>query len=254
MTDFDAALRGFAVLDDEALARPWSWRDKPMDVRFALYRTLEDAQEVHAQVSATVQSESRRILALAQRAFGDLRALLIGLPTDLLDRAPGAAEWPLRETLRHILLIERRYAVQTRYAVERKDDEPIRIPDDRQPTATPADVAGEIDAILARIGEARAETNRWLGNVSAPAMIRPTIWVGHDIDVRFRLHRFAAHIVEHTIQCEKTLAALGWRPTEGRRIARHVAAAIGELEGLGALSDARRLEASLAERFASVKA
>jgi hypothetical protein len=60
--------------------------------------------------------------------------------------------------------------------------------------------------------------------------------------------------VEHTIQCEKTLAALAWRPTEGRRIVRHVAAAIGELEGLGALTDARRLEASLAERFASVKA
>src|SRR5262245_11667948 len=45
MTDFDAALAGFAVLDEAALARPWTFRDKPMDVRYALYRTLEDAQE-----------------------------------------------------------------------------------------------------------------------------------------------------------------------------------------------------------------
>src|SRR5712691_7524067 len=88
---------------------------------------------------------------------------------------------------------------------------------------------------------------------AASAMIRPTIWAGHDVDVRFRLHRFAAHIVEHTIQCEKTLYALAWPSTEGRRIARHVAAAIGEVEGLGALADARQLEASLTERFASVK-
>jgi hypothetical protein len=253
MSDFDAALRGFAALDDEALGRPWSWRDKPMDVRFALYRTLEDAQEAHARVSAGQHPESRRILAMAQRAFGDLRGLLIGLPADLLDRAPSAGEWPLRETLRHMLLIERRYAAQTRYAVERKDSEPVRIPDDRQPTATEADVGGDIAAILARIGEARAETSRWLADAQGTAMTRPTIWAGHDVDVRFRLHRFAAHIVEHTIQCEKTLSALGWRATEGRRIARHVAAAIGELEGLGAIDDARGLEARLGERFASVK-
>ena len=74
----------------------------------------------------------------------------------------------------------------------------------------------------------------------------------YDIDVRFRLHRFAPHIVEHTVQCEKTLLALGWRPTEGRRIARYVAAAIGEVEGLGARKDARQLETELAERIASV--
>jgi len=253
MSDFEAALRGFAALDDEALARSWPWRGREMDVRYALYRTLEDAQEVQARVSAGPHPESRRILALAQRAFGDLHGLLAGLPADLLDRAPRAGEWPVRETLRHMLLIERRYAVQTRYALDRKDSEPVRIPEDRQPTATQTGVDGEIGAILARIGEARAETNRWLGDVAASAMIRPTIWAGHDVDVRFRLHRFAAHIVEHTIQCEKTLCALAWPSTEGRRIARHVAAAIGEVEGLGARADARQLEASLTERFASVK-
>ena len=254
MNDFDEALRGFAVLDEQALGRPWSWRDKAMDVRFALYRTLEDAQEVRVRLSDARYPESRRILALAQRAFGDLRGLLAGLPADLLDRAPGPGEWPLREVLRHMLLIERRYAVQTRYAVERKDSEPVRIPEDRQPTVTAKDGEGDVAAILARIGGARAETNQWLGDVGGPAMSRPTVWVGVDVDVRFRLHRFAAHIVEHTIQAEKSLAALGWHATEGRRIARHVAAAIAEIEGLGAIPEARGLESVLAERYASVGA
>jgi DinB superfamily len=254
MSDFDAALRGFAALDEAALARPWSWRDKAMDIRFALYRTLEDAQETHVRVAAAPMPESRRIMALAQRAFGDLRGLLAGLPADVLDRAPSAGEWPLRETLRHMLLVERRYAVQTRYAVDRKDSESVRIPEDRQPTVTAKDVEGDVGTIVARIGAARADTNRWLGDVGDPAMTRPTIWVGYDVDVRFRLHRFAAHLVEHTIQIEKSLGALGWRATEGRRIARHVAAAIAEVEGLGAIADARGLEALLAERCAAVGA
>jgi hypothetical protein len=60
--------------------------------------------------------------------------------------------------------------------------------------------------------------------------------------------------VEHTIQCEKTLAALGWRPTEGRRIARRLAALVGEIEGLAGFAEARDIENRLAERLASTTA
>jgi hypothetical protein len=83
-------------------------------------------------------------------------------------------------------------------------------------------------------------------------MTRPTVWVKIDVDVRFRLHRFAAHLVEHTVQCEKTLDTLGWQPPEGRRIVRRVTAALGELEGLDAHAAAREIETRLAERLASV--
>lgn len=254
MTDFDTVLEGFAALDEGALARPWLFRDRPMDVRYALYRTLEDAQEAHVRVAARPHREARRILSLAERAFGDLRGLLIGLPTDLLDRAPREGEWPVRETLRHMLAVERRYALQTLYAIERTDSEPVRIPDDRLPTAAQMDVTGGAGEILARIGAARAETNGRLGDVAAAAMTRPTVWVHYDVDVRFRLHRFAAHVAEHTIQCEKTLVALGWRPTEGRRIVRRLAALVGEIEGLGGLAEAREIEKRLAERLASATA
>ena len=251
VADLDTALEHAAALEEEALARRWLYRDQPMDVRYALYRTLEDAQEALVLVAARPHPESRRILSLAQRAFGDLRALLVGLPADLLDRAPREGEWPVRETLRHMLVIERRYALQTLYAIERGDSDPMRIPDDRLPTPAQIDVTGGIRDVLARIGAARAETNRRLGEVSPAAMTRPTRWVHYEIDVRFRLHRFAAHLVEHTIQCEKTLAAFGWQPTEGRRIARHLAALVGEIEGLGGLAEARDIQNRLTERLAS---
>jgi hypothetical protein len=252
MTTFDTVMARWASLDEDVLARPWPWREKPVDVRFALYRSLEDVQEKLVPVVARSHPESRRILAMAQRAFGDLRGLLIGLPDDLLDKAPRPGEWPVRDVLRHVLWVERRYALQTVYAVERTDAEPIRIPDASLPALDQLDVSGDVAAILSRVGQARAETNRRLGDVTPAAMTRPTVWVQYDIDVRFRLHRFVAHVAEHTIQCEKTLAALSWRETEGRRIVRRIWATLGELEGLGALDDARALEKLIGERLASI--
>lgn len=253
MTTFETAMREWTALDEAVLARPWSWREKKMDVRYALYRTLEDAQGSVLRATAAPQPESRRILALAQRAFGDLRGLLTGLPIDLLDKAPRPSEWPIRDTLRHVLVTERRYAIQTRYAIERADAEPVRIADARLPTPDQMDVSGDVDAILVRVAEARAETNRRLGDIPLAAMTRPTIWVHYDIDVRFRLHRFAAHVVEHTIQCEKTLDALGWRQTEGRRIVRRIWSHVGELEGLGAVEEVSALNALVAERLAATR-
>src|SRR5439155_8544408 len=44
-------------------------------------------------------------------------------------------------------------------------------------------------------------------------------WDG-DKPVRFRLHRFEAHYVQHTIQVDKTLEAIGRGPTEARRLVR----------------------------------
>ena len=252
--DFESVLTGFAALDEDELMRPWSWGGRPLDVRYALYRALEEAQEAHVLAVAKPHPESRRILALAQRAFGDLRGLLVGLQEDLLASAPSQGVWSVREVIAHMILVEQRYALHTLYAIERSDAEPVRLPDARLPPLAPSDDGGSVGDILARLGTARAETNRRLDNVRVEAMTRPTIWSGCDVDVRFRLHRFGAHVVEHTIQCEKTLAALGWRPPEGRRIVRCITAALGEVESLGAVTEARAIGARLAERFASVTA
>lgn len=253
--DLDAVLIGFARLDEAVLGRPWAWPGgATVDVRYALYRTLEEAQEVAVAMAARPLPESRRILALAQRAFGDLRGLLIGLPPEVLDRAPRAGEWSLREVLRHVLSVERRYAAQTRYAVDRADADPVRIPDDRMPTLGAGEAQGDLAAMLASLAAERRETDRLLGDLAPAALTRPTIWMKASIDVRFRLHRFGAHIVEHTIQCEKTLAALGVHLTEGRRIVRHAAAALGELQGLGAHAEQAALESRLVERFAAAAA
>jgi DinB family protein len=251
-TRVETALERFAALDERELAQPWRFHDKPTDIRYALYRTIEEAQGALVSAAAQPHPESRRILSLGQRAFGDLRGLLIGLPGELLDRTPRDGEWPVREILRHIIVIERRYAVQTRYAVERADTDPIRVADSKLPTPAQTDVTGGILEVLARLDEARAESARQLGDLPAAAMTRPTQWIQYDVDVRFRLHRFAAHIVEHTVQCEKALATLGWRATEGRRVVRRLTALLGEVEGLAGRAGVREIEQRLVERSASL--
>jgi hypothetical protein len=127
----------------------------------------------------------------------------------------------------------------------------MRVADAELPALAQIDATGGIAQILARLAGARAETDRRLGDVPVAAMTRPTQWVHYDVDVRFRLHRFAAHIVEHTVQSEKALAAVGWRATEGRRIVRRLAALIGEVQGLAGPEEAREIERRLVERAAS---
>ena len=107
MTDLTSVLTRFAALDEEALSRPWTWRGGKIDLHYALYRALEETQEAYVRAAAGELPESRRILALAQRAFGDLRGLLIGLPADLLEAPPRQGEWSIGETLRHLRAVER---------------------------------------------------------------------------------------------------------------------------------------------------
>lgn len=248
----ESVLTAWTALDDSALARPWTFRNGTMDMRNALYWMMAEAQHAVTRATAEPHPESRRILALAQRAFGDLHAQLAGLPNDLLDQAPAPGEWSVREVLAHVVNVEQRYAIQTAYAVERTDADPLRIAADRLPPVSAGDEGGDVATLLTRLAAERAATNRRLGALLPAAMTRPTVWVHFEIDVRFRLHRFAAHIAEHTVQCEKTLAALGWRPTEGRRIVRRIWTLVGELEGLGAEAELSTLTSVAEERAASL--
>src|SRR2546425_5458639 len=253
-------MRRFAALDDRDLAAPWSWRGGDLQVRDALYRSLGDeldalvvARERWDRDPATTDAE--RILSHADSALGDLRGLLVALDDPLLDRAPAEGEWTLRETLRHMLDVERRYPVNTSHAIHRGDDEPLTVPDDdpRLAPSDPAETAGGFDRVVERLVAARDHSDALLGPTPDPALDRASRWSGIGVTVRFRLHRFGEHLVEHTIQCEKTLEALAVREGEARRIVRRIWAARGELEAIDADADAiASLDAAHPERVAAL--
>lgn len=245
----------FASLDDAALRAPWTWRGRNAGVRYALFRSLEEEHEALVRVRASWQpTEAERILSLARRAFGDLRGLTIGLPDACLDEARDR-EWTLRRVLTHVFEVERRYAAQTVFAAHRRDDEPLRLPegDPRLPPKDEAELPGGVLAVIGRLASARDTSDAMLGGIPDQALGRPSDWAGFRVDVRHRLHRFAAHLVEHTIQCEKALEGEEIQAGEARRIGRRIWAARGELEGIADDDTLRALDDAHDERARSLE-
>ena len=219
---FESALRQLARLGDSDLAREWTWPGKGRaDLRNAFFITLIEEQAALV-ASATPTNEADRILSLAQRAFGDLRGLLLAAPDALLDREPAPGEWPIRHTMEHAISVERSYRANTQHALLRRDDEPLVLPPDRRPKPDPADTAGDALAMVRALARRRAETDAALARTEAVELSRPSEWGSFAVDVRFRLHRFGAHLVEHTQQVEKTLRALGQGETDAQAYVRQI--------------------------------
>ena len=248
--NFDESLRSLATLTDQDLERPWVWPGKgAADLRNAFFYLLTEEQSALV-VAATPTNEADRILALAQRAFGDLRGLLLAVPEALLDRAPSPREWSIRQTMEHTIRVERSYRANTQHALLRRDDDPLTLPEDRRPKSDPADTAGDALAIVTALARRRAETDLALAGTDANQLGRPSEWAAvtepFSVDVRFRLHRFGAHLVEHTQQVEKTLRQLGQAESDAQAYVRQLSIIRARHERRSAEAVRRRLDGAMA--------
>jgi uncharacterized damage-inducible protein DinB len=246
---FETALRRLARLRDDQLERPWTWPGKgAADLRNAFFFALMEEQAALVS-AATPTNEADRILVLAQRAFGDLRGLLLAIPEAMLDREPAAGEWSVRRTMEHTINVERSYRANTQHALLRGDDEPLTLPQDRRPKPDPADTSGDALAIVQALARRRAETDTALSSAQAADLDRPSQWAAveqpFDVDVRFRLHRFGAHLVEHTQQVEKAIRALGQSETDAQAYVRQISIIRGRHERRSPASQRERLDAAL---------
>ena len=217
---FATTMRALANVSNAELADPWQWSGHSggqLQKRDALYLSLQDEYSSFIQAPAAVM-QSEKILGLADEALGELQGLLTGVPDDILDVPPASGEWSLREVLEH-LLIERRYAQQTAYALRRSDEDPLY--KSLRVELLASDRDGGINAWVARLEAARTDTYAVCSGPDVD-LTPPTRWAGYDVDVRFRLHRFATHLAEHTVQAEKTLAVVGPSLGEAARIVRRI--------------------------------
>lgn len=200
-------------------------------------------------VAATPTNEADRILALAQRAYGDLRGLLLAVPDALLDREPASGEWTIRRTMQHVIVVERSYRANTQHALLRDSSDPLTLPADRRPTPDAADTAGDALALARALGRRRSETDVALAGTLAADLDRPSQWAAldapFDVDVRFRLHRFTAHLVEHTQQVEKSLRQLGQRETDAQAYVRQISIVRARHERRSTAAVRERLDAAL---------
>ena len=101
----DRLLKGARSLTLEGLAAPMPWAGLTVDVRFMLHRRATHERQHSVQILKILrgmgrrQSEVQMLLAEANIARGALESRVVGLPDDLLDRAPGADRPSVREIL-----------------------------------------------------------------------------------------------------------------------------------------------------------
>jgi DinB superfamily len=256
MPSFAETMAAMAVFSDEDMGRPWKWRGEGSDlgVRDGYHRTLEaELAQLAGVESGTPATESILAMAEAQRALGRALGLLAGQPEELLDFEPAPDSWPLRQVVRHMLETELSFFANARWSLSRTDDQPVAMPPELRPKDDDAPGEGTISDVAARLVAARAATDAFLGELSPSELEKPSIWAGHLVDVRFRLHRFASHLTEHTIHAEKVLRSAGRDPGEARQMVRAIWAARGAHEHRSPPATLARLDQEHAATLESLR-
>jgi len=259
-------VRATVHLSDDDMGREWKWGDYDEEgLRFALLLTHHELRDLGVRLAARggPVSQAQRILAQYHQTYRDLTGVLAGVRTEDLDRAPAEGEWPLRETLDHVLGAEYGFLGVNRLAIERHRGGDASEPSEaefkefRKAYAQPKDaVVGPIESIRNAFFEIHRRVLRELGDVTdAELEKRATSWEDEPMPIRFRLHRFEEHLRQHIIQLDKTLAVIS-PPTEAHRLVRNIYNALADVESATEpAGDLRSAAASvISERAASIVA
>ncbi len=235
-----------ASLADADLDRPWTWKDYEEGVRFAFFRTCEQLSTLAARLEAERAASSHPytvahcILGQYHAAYRDLQAVLLGVTGDLAAQPPAEGEWSLREVLAHIVQAERGFltaAVLGLDHLRQGKAGPFQMTEEAWNAfwvdAPFKDLSetGSLSQIAAYHAPLHARILREFTGLSEMELGLPIrYWEEESYSLEFRLHRFASHMRQHTIQAEKTLAMLGRPPSESLRLLRAISAALAAVE------------------------
>lgn len=229
------------------LEQPWQWRKHDEGVRFALIGTYHELRELAVTLAAQrIQqglplTRAQRALAPYHAAYRELQAVLLGVTDEMYGQIPAPSEWPLRYVLGHMANTERTFFTLVHYGVERQragGQRPSRLPDGEVDKVTGP--SQEFVAIMENEGLAEmlaffdarhALALQEFAAISDEELAGPSLWwEGEEYSLQYRLHRFDAHLRQHTIQAEKTLAAIGHPANEARQLLRLIYQALAEVE------------------------
>jgi len=247
--DLTNAVENFAhlilPLTEKDLEREWIWKDHDEEgIRFACFVTLQELRHL-AVTLATLRSQptpAHRILNQYHVAYLDLQTTGLGLSDEDAEKIPSEGEWQVRKVYAHILATEINFTLTVRYALEkhragtwtseRMSDED----ENRLAGMTEAEyqvlINGPLKNLLAYHRDLHATILDEFSKITTEELDLPsTFWEETRFPIQHRLHRYEAHFVQHTIQIDKTLAAIGQAPGESKRLIRKIYAAFAEAEG-----------------------
>ena len=233
-------------LSEQDLEKQWIWKDHDEEgIRFAFFVTLQELRHLAVTLSTALPkpTPTQHILSQYHAAYMDLKAAVLGLSNEDAERAPAEGEWSVKRAYAHILGTDINFTIVVRYALEKHrsgswtpekltDDEADRlagISDEDYLALT----NGPLDGMIAYHRGLHASVIDAFRSIEDKELDLPsTFWEETRFPIQHRLHRYEAHFTQHTIQIDKTLAAIGLAPTESKRLLRKIYAALAEVEGL----------------------
>lgn len=218
------------------------WRHYDSSRRELYFHVYQELRELavdigNARVATAPSTTAQRVLAQHHVAWRDVTGALAGVGDEELDREPAEGEWPLRTVFEHLMGAELGFLLQIEWAIARRDSgEPFPVPMPREGEAlrryNAIDVSGSLADILGRYDALHREIIAYCAPLSDADLDTPSVWwEEYTIPVRFRMQRWDAHLREHTIQVDKTLAGIGHAAREAERLVRLIHGALGECEG-----------------------
>ena len=240
-------VRATVDLSDSDMGRPWVWREYDDEgLRFTLLLAQHELRDLAVRLESLrtkkgpPASQTERILGQFHFAYRDLTGVLAGVRDDDLDRVPAVGEWPVREVLEHMLGAEFGFLGVVQYALA--PDRPHDVEEaeerwdkwrDEHNYRAPKKLEGGVADVRNALFEIHRRILRELVGLSDNALEKPAIFWDGEKPIRFRLHRFEAHMVQHTVQVEKTLDWIGRGPSEARRLIRILYRDLAPVEMLG---------------------
>jgi hypothetical protein len=205
--------------------------------------TLQELHQLAVKLAAGREplTQAQRILGQYHAQFMDLQAALLGLFSQDSERAAAEGEWPVRRVYAHVLGTEINFSLVVRYALEKHragiwTPEKISEQDETRISGMTEEhfkalTYGPLNGMLEYHRDFHPMLLADLGRIRDDELELPsTFWEDTRFPIRHRLHRFTAHLVQHTVQIDKTLAAIGLAPTETKRLIRYVYAALAQAE------------------------
>lgn len=233
-------------LSEKDLERAWKWKDHDEEgIRFAFFVTLQELRHLAVTLSTlrARPTPAQHILGQYHAAYMDLQAAVLGLSPEDADRDPAEGEWSVRRAYAHILGTEINFTLTIRYALEGHRAgtwSPEKISDqDADRLAGISDeeylalTRGPLEGMVMYHRELHRAILEDFSTITEQELDLPsTFWEETRFPIRHRLHRYEAHFVQHTVQIDKILAAIGQAPTESKQLLRMVFAALAEAEGM----------------------
>lgn len=247
-SELTRAVENFSTLmlpvSEKDLERNWVWKDHDEEgIRFAFFVILQELRQLALELSTLLPppTPAQRILGKYHAQYMDLQAAIFGLSEVDSNRAPSEGEWSVREAYAHMLGADIGFSIVVRYALEGH----------RAGTWTPERMSDEDENRIAGMSEEEFQTlvkGPFEGMLAYHRKFHPAIikefsevtdqeldlpsafWEETRFPIRHRLHRYEAHIVQHTVQIDKTLVAIGLAPSETKRLIRYLFAALAEVD------------------------